>query len=87
MCRSLAEHDRAAGTRTLPRASEASCDPGKWSGWILAADRGHGSDWQAVFKLGVADADQLSELLSAVIANVPVSAIRDLGGGPGTRSC
>ncbi len=63
----------------LPRASEASCDPDKWSGWILAADRGHGSDWEAVFKLGLADADQLWEVLSAVIANVPVSAIRDLG--------
>jgi hypothetical protein len=62
----------------LPRASECWCERAKLLGWVLGED-GHGAERGQVMRVGVEDADEVWNAISAVVAAAEVTGLRDLG--------
>jgi hypothetical protein len=63
----------------LPRAADAWYEQVKLEGWVLA-ERGHGPDWERVFRVGVKDSERVWEAIAAAIEGARVATVRDRGG-------
>jgi hypothetical protein len=64
----------------LPHADEAYVTPEKWAKWILA-DRGHGGEWGRVFRVHLADSEQIWQAIGNAVLDAPVSAVRNVAVG------
>jgi hypothetical protein len=62
----------------LPRATECWSEPIKFEGWILNS-AGHGSEWERVFQVALADRERVWAALVAAAADSPIAEVRDRG--------
>lgn len=62
----------------LPRAAECWYEPAKITRWVLG-EEGHGAEWARVMHVGIEDAGEVWEAISAQAAAGTVTGLRDLG--------
>jgi hypothetical protein len=62
----------------LPRATECWYEPVKLEDWVLAA-RGHGLEWERVFRVGLEDRKRVWEAIAAGAAGAQITTVRDRG--------
>lgn len=62
----------------LPRAAECWYEHVKLADWILAA-RGHGPEWEQVFRIGIDDSEQVWKATAAAAAGARIATVRDRG--------
>jgi hypothetical protein len=62
----------------LPRATECWHEQVKLERWILA-ERGHGPEWERVFRVGLEDKERVWEAIATTLEGAEVSGVRDLG--------
>jgi hypothetical protein len=62
----------------LPRGDQAWYEPIKLESWILAG-RGHGLEWQRVFRVGVDDGARVWEAIATAARRATIATVRDRG--------
>jgi hypothetical protein len=62
----------------LPRATECWHERVKLEYWVLAA-RGHGPEWERVFRVGLEDQERVWEAIAAGAAGAQIATVRDRG--------
>lgn len=62
----------------LPRAHQVWYECVKLEDWILA-DRGHGEEWQRVFRVGFEDRERLWEAIVGAVQRAQIATVRDRG--------
>jgi hypothetical protein len=64
----------------LPGADEAWCTRLKLRNWVLA-ERGHGREWERVFRVGTEEADFIWRLVASAVLTAPIISIREMQHG------